>query len=277
MKERNAERHLAVERTKECCVLKKISQKKHPHLRKVSTQMLTLASTFIILFVAANSCEKLRRLRINDPPDCKTQIGKIEFTHLWKDDLSCLGGQGFPQQNLVIKTSAEWNAFLNSLDSVDSDLAQWISKTSTDFSTNKILALFDETRYGEFWGIEIADITEYACHIVVSYHTWKKISFNWNAYTQYCHIVRIPAANKPIVFQEEYDEFGNEPANVPYFYCTPYTSGDTFFFRGTAYLFIDSMPAGQTKKDGIMNIIYYTDRDTAYFSARYPYGGGKFY
>ena len=225
-----------------------------------------IAVLCVVLVCFFLNCEKLRRLRIDDFTNPKIPIGTVAFSHIWKDPTLILGGQGnIPQQNRVIKNIAEWNAFLNSIDSVDRDVAQHLSKISIDFSTHQVLALFDKARGRQLWDIEIADITEYAYHIVVTYHTWKKRS---SSGTQALHMVRIPATNKPILFEEEYDEFGNEPANVPRIVC--WVRNDTIFLRGTAYLFIDSMPAGQKNINNIINIIYYTARDTTYFSARYP-------
>ena len=76
------------------------------------------------------------------------------------------------------------------------------------------------------------------------------------------HFVKIPATNKQVVFQQEFD---NEAENVPYISCPQVGSGDTFYFRGNAYLFRDSIPANHVRNPCIMDIVYYTARDSASF------------
>jgi hypothetical protein len=218
------------------------------------------------------NCDKLRRFNLDDVPDCNKPITTIAPQQIEKWYLSFYG-IGMPQQNFVIKTSTEWNTLLNSMDSVEDGWKQLFSNTSINFSTHQVLVLFDEVRNGSQWYIEVADIKEHCFHIVVTYHIWKIVGNSNLIPTQAFHFVKIPVSNKPVVFQQEFD---NEVANVSYAICPPpywTNSSDTMYLRGTAYLFIDSIPAGQLNKNHIMNIVYHTAQDSTCFYAHYPFNG----
>ena len=239
------------------------------YLRRERQKLGILSLAAAVLLVAGINCSKLNRLDLNIGGINWSQNDTIEFGHILKKEFDCGGLNGgglysLPKQNLVIKNNTEWRTLLNSMDSVDRDYSLVIY--SFDSSTHQLLAVFDEVRNDAIWGIEIANIVEQACHIVVTYHTWKKRT---GYGTQAFHIVRMPASNKPVVFQEEFD---NEAENVPYVSC-PLVSNDTFFLRGTAYLFKDSMPAGQNSKNYVMNILHYTTQDSTSFSASYNSSG----
>jgi len=228
------------------------------YFKRKKQKLVILSIAAAILVGVGINCSKLNRFDFDIGGVNWNKNDTIEFEHIEKYS----GYENVPPQNYVIKDTVEWNAFLSTLNP-SGNLARFLPNYSIDFSTHQILAVFDEIRNDGVWGIEISNIVEQACHIVVTYHTWKKISKygGWQAY----HLVKIPASNKQVVFQEEFD---NEVDNVPYASC-PLESNDTVFLRGVAYLFRDSMPYGQWNKDGIMNILYYTTSDTVLFYSKY--------
>ena len=234
------------------------------YLKSKKQKLVILSVAAAILVGVGINCSKLNRFDFDIGGVNWNQNDTIEFEHIVKKEFYYVQGSGLSslsKQNFVIKNNTELRTLFNSMDSVESGYAQ--STYSFDSTTHQILAVFDEVRNDGVWGIEIANIVERACHIIVTYHTWKKTSTNYG--TQSFHAVKIPASDKQIVFQEEFD---NEPSNVPYISCS-LAVGDTTFLRGTAYLFKDSMPAGQQYKDRIMNIVYYTYNNTNHFYVRY--------
>ena len=247
------------------------SQKQNPLLRKIASVMLASTIIFTGIFTFSN-CDKLRRIDFEELQkiDCTAFIDTITFEHVLKEPI----GTGFqvsmlPQENIVFKSDTAWHAWLNDLSLIDNYWAQeLLSYPAINFSTHQLLVLVDEVydRTGEIWGIEISEIKEYACHIEVTYHTWKQLGTpRKNVSVQAVHIVKIPATNKSVVFQQEFD---NEAENVPYIFCCPQTwelHGDTMYFRGNAYLFINSIPANHVRNPCIMDIVYYTAQDSASF------------
>ena len=238
------------------------------YLRRKRQKLGILSLAAAVLLVVGINCSKLNRLDLNIGGINWNQADTVEFEHIWKERFfnyqSLL--DSLPQQNIVIKNQMEWNALLNSMDSIDGSGTIIFSNFPVDFSQHQVLAVFDKARNDGVWGIEITNIVEQTCHIVVTYHIWKKVGTGTiNNAIQAYHLVKIPISNKQVIFQEEFD---NEVENVPYSACL-YNYGDTVFLRGTAYLFIDSMPATQYTLHA-MNIIYNTQDSLTNFYAYYP-------
>jgi len=235
------------------------------YLKSKKQKLVILSVAAAILVGVGINCSKLNRFDFDIGGVNWNQNDTIEFEHILKD-VFYYGSSlldSLPKQNLVIKNQTEWNTLLNSMDSVSGwGYAQFLSN-SVSFSTHQVLAIFNEIPNDGTWGIEIANIVEQACHIIVTYHTWKKTSGNYGR--QAFHLIKIPASNKQVVFQEEFD---NKVENVPYVACLQ-SYGDTVFLRGTAYLFIDSLPAGEYTINA-MNIIHNTQDSSTDFYASYP-------
>ena len=226
---------------------------KHTLQRKITAVMLAI--TLIFTF---SNCDKLRKIDFDElrKIDCNKEIGDIVPTGILKRPVPPL----IPQQNLVITTSAAWDSLLNEVGNITAELLS--RADSIDFSTQQVIAVFSSSVDGTWW-TEIVEIKEYACHIVVTYHTWKYHSSNG---LQTCHVVKIPATNKPIVFEQKYDE----SPNVPYAICPEYPPyWDTTFLRAPAYLFVDSIPANYANDKDIMHIVYYPTQDSTAFKIDY--------
>jgi len=226
---------------------------------------------FTLIFTFSN-CDKLRKIDFDElrKIDCNKEIGDIVPTDIWK----YFATTKTPQQNLVITTPAEWDTLLNN---VDSWTAQGLSRDSIDFFTQQVIAVFGELQGsgGAVWWTEIVEIKEYACHIVVTYHPWKFEAGNGIPISnvQPLHAVKIPATNKPIVFEQKFDEI----PNVPYAICTAYSPlQNTTFLRAPAYLFVDSIPANRINDKNIMHIVYYPLQDLTMFWVAYQGMGTPF-
>ena len=205
---------------------------KHTLLRKITTVMLACALIFTL-----SNCDKLRRIDFEElrKIDCNKEIGNITPINVLKRPVPPV----IPQQNLVITTPAAWDTLLNNVGSITAELLS--RGDSIDFSTHQVIAVFGSSVDGAWWS-EIVEIKEYACHIAIIYHTWKYLSRSNGLQT--CHVVKIPATNKPVVFEQKYDE----SPNVPYAICIESPPLDSFlsattFLRAPAYLFVDSMGA----------------------------------
>ena len=105
------------------------------------------------------------------------------------------GSDEIPKQNLLIKTQAEWEDLMNTMDS-DNNLTE----IYIDFSSFQVIAVFDKARANDEWSIDITDITEYADSIVVTIQNNLKSGSDSEIIIQPYQIVKIPISDKKIVF-----------------------------------------------------------------------------
>jgi hypothetical protein len=179
---------------------------------------------FILMMV---SCEK----SIED----NTQLSpaKIDFTTIAQGELYGDPREG-TEQNVVVKTTDEWSSLIDAMRLENSNVTN-IAETDIDFTQYQVIAVFGEVKENGGWNIDITDITEYIdSSIVVSYAnigTGHLI----NLTAQPFHIVKIPASNNNIRFQD---------TNVIYKSC-PCEEQELLgedVLQGEAYLFRDSIP-----------------------------------
>ncbi len=117
-----------------------------------------------------------------------------------KGDLFGNGDEQIPQQNLVINNDAEWQALKLQMNSVN-PCTNSFTETEVDFSQWTILATFDQIRSNGGHSIEIVEINESAEQINVAIETSAEGEVATTVMTQPFHIVKIPATNKPVVFE----------------------------------------------------------------------------
>ncbi|RTL13763.1 MAG: protease complex subunit PrcB family protein [Flavobacteriaceae bacterium] len=112
---------------------------------------------------------------------------------------------GISEQQTIYNESTSWNSFLNQIESyylpLNYDyLAQHFSETTIDFTNYTVIAVFDQVYSNGGHSIDITNITEYENNIVVSVQNLLPGNVSQVASQPY-HIVKIPKAKKPIVFQ----------------------------------------------------------------------------
>ncbi|MDD2985079.1 hypothetical protein [Flavobacterium sp.] len=109
------------------------------------------------------------------------------------------------QQKTVINTSIEWNNLLTQID----DFYQtgginftqlYFEETSIDFTNYTVIAVFDQVYGNGGHTIDITNITEFETTIVVTVENLQTGNTS-SVGTQPYHIVKIPKATKPIVFE----------------------------------------------------------------------------
>jgi hypothetical protein len=189
--------------------------------------MLSCLLVFFMLTFMTTSCEK----SIED----NTQLSpaKIDFTTIAQGELYGDPREG-TEQNVVVKTMDEWVNLIDAMRLENSDITS-LTETEIDFIQYQVIAIFGEVKENGGWNIDITDITEYAdSNITVSYAnigTGNLIELT----AQPFQIVKIPASNNNIKFQD---------TNVIYRSC-PCEEQELLpddFAQGEAYLFRDSIP-----------------------------------
>lgn len=111
---------------------------------------------------------------------------------------------GIIEQKTIFNESISWNLMLNQIETYYqpniSFLTQFFSETNVDFTNYTVIAVFDKVYGNGGHSIDITNITEYENNIVVTVENLLTGNAN-SVVTQPYHIVKIPKATKPIVFQ----------------------------------------------------------------------------
>ncbi len=109
------------------------------------------------------------------------------------------------QQKTVINTSIEWNNLLTQIDNfylpagIDFT-TQYFTETIIDFNNYTVISIFDRGYSNGGHSIDITNITEFETNIIVTVENLQTGNTS-SVGTQPYHIVKIPKATKPIVFE----------------------------------------------------------------------------
>jgi hypothetical protein len=112
---------------------------------------------------------------------------------------------GISEQNLIINDETNWTNLKNLMDAPYTPYGinfcqQYFIETTIDFNSYTVIAAFDKINGNGGHSIDITNITENETNIIVTVQ--KLLTGNANSViTQPYHIVKIPKAKKPIVFQ----------------------------------------------------------------------------
>ncbi len=109
------------------------------------------------------------------------------------------------QQKTVINTILEWNTLLNQIDIFYQPFGidfttQNFTETTVDFTNYTVIAIFDRVYGNGGNSIDITNITEFETNIIVTFENLQTGNTS-SVITQPYHIVKIPKATKPIVFE----------------------------------------------------------------------------
>lgn len=109
------------------------------------------------------------------------------------------------QQKTVINTILEWNTLLNQIDIFYQPFGidfttQNFTETTVDFTNYTVIAIFDRVYGNGGNSIDITNITEFETNIIVTVENLQTGNTS-SVITQPYHIVKIPKATKPIVFE----------------------------------------------------------------------------
>ena len=108
-------------------------------------------------------------------------------------------------QKTVIDTNEEWNALLNQIDNFYQPfgidfMTLYFSESIIDFNNYTIITVFDQVYNNGGHSVDIMNITEFEDNIKVTVENLQTGNTS-NVGTQPYHIVKIPKATKPIVFE----------------------------------------------------------------------------
>jgi hypothetical protein len=108
-------------------------------------------------------------------------------------------------QKTVIDTNEEWNALLNQIDNFYQPfgidfMTLYFSESIIDFNNYTVISIFDRGYSNGGHSIDITNITEFEDNIIVTVENLQTGNTS-SVGTQPYHIVKIPKATKPIVFE----------------------------------------------------------------------------
>jgi hypothetical protein len=117
------------------------------------------------------------------------------------------GSEGVNQQENVINNETVWNNLKNQIDSQYIAIGEGnyytqnnFAETTINFNNFTVIAVFDQVYGTGGHSIDITNITEYEDNIVVTVENLQTGNAS-TVISQPFHIVKIPKATKPIVFE----------------------------------------------------------------------------
>jgi hypothetical protein len=154
---------------------------------------------FLISFIIL-SCNK-----DDDPIPAPFVPIAINSTLVGKKNLN--GSEGILQQNIIINNNTDWQNLKNQIDVqyIAIGLGNYYTEnnfvdTTIDYTNYTVIAVFGQVYGNGGHTIDITNITEYNTNIVVTLENLQNGN-QFSSVTQPFHIVKIPKATKPIVFQ----------------------------------------------------------------------------
>lgn len=129
----------------------------------------------------------------------------INPTLISKRNVGVSSSVGISEQKTIYNESTNWNLLLNQIESYylplgEDYLAQHFIETNVDFTNFTVIGVFDQVYGNGGHSIDITNITEYENNIVVTVENLQTGNTS-SVITQPYHIVKIPKATKPIVFE----------------------------------------------------------------------------
>jgi hypothetical protein len=118
------------------------------------------------------------------------------------------GKEEFSRGGVVIKTDSEWEAFKQKINTTNNVADTYFTGKEIDFSTDQIIAVFDEVKGSGGWSIDITGITELQDKILISVTNLKK-GGGYTVMTQPFQTVKIPVSEKEIEFDFDLAESDN--------------------------------------------------------------------
>lgn len=139
------------------------------------------------------------------PLQCKTKAESSKMNQaediviIAKGELYGAGAEGISKQNLVISSQKEWQQWVDKMNAVNK-VSDGFSTTDIDFTTHRVLAVFDEVKSTGGHSIEI-DLSETEENIIAKITSHSPDGMATSVMTQpYC-IVKISNTSLPVVFQ----------------------------------------------------------------------------
>jgi hypothetical protein len=115
-----------------------------------------------------------------------------------KGELYGNGDENITEQNLVISNQTDWNLLQTKMNLVNPTFAQY--PNIVDFTTYKVIAIFDKIRGNGGVNIGIASVTETQEEIQITISHSGPTEVATTVINQPFHIVKIPKTSKPIIF-----------------------------------------------------------------------------
>ena len=156
--------------------------------------MKTLIKSLVFALVLTACSTDNENLPANQNTDIET-----EALLIGKGDLFGNGDEQIPQQNLVIDSEAEWETLQLQMNTTN-PCTTGFTETAIDFNQWTVIAVFDAIRGNGGHSIDIIEVVENETTITVTVD--KLLNGDMTlVMTQPFHIVKIPATNKPVVFE----------------------------------------------------------------------------
>jgi len=145
----------------------------------------------------------------------------FEVVEIGKGNLTGIGTEWIPRQNMVITNQQDWSALVDAMNTVN-DVSSTFTGTTIDFNRFHVIAVFEEIRYRDGHSIDITEVVETESSIEVKVENLEKGN-STPTIIQPFHIVKIPKSSKSVVFTSygdfvtigKGDLYGNGDENIP--------------------------------------------------------------
>ena len=152
--------------------------------------------------------EKVNRLE-DEVEELRIRVEELEgeepiYKQIAKGALFGNGEEVITKQDLVIKTTEEWENLITAMNSVN-NVSLYFTETDIDFSKYQIAAIFEEVKPSGGWSIDITDVK-------IEYDKWVNVKIknlnkgdHTDVFTQPFHIAKIAVPDKKIYFIQDTD------------------------------------------------------------------------
>lgn len=132
--------------------------------------------------------------------DAASQRLEIMSSEIAQGILSGAGEENIPRQNLVISDQESWDLLKAQMNTVNNETKNF-SQIEINFSTEIIIASFDEVRGSGGYRIEIVNLAQEQNEIVATIRHTEPEGFVTTAITQPYHIIKVQTASHSVRFE----------------------------------------------------------------------------
>lgn len=133
---------------------------------------------------------------------CSKNYDDIDTSQTLIKDGSLSGSEEIAQQNTVFKKEKDWNAFLDELNTVNDETADF-TETDIDFSEFMVIACVDKVQSSGGYDITITEITQTDSKVKITVENTQPAdgAITTTVITQPYYIIKLPATDKAVSFK----------------------------------------------------------------------------
>lgn len=129
---------------------------------------------------------------------------EINFIEVSQGSLVSTAMYDIEEENYLITTQSQWVTLTEIMESNNTSNNDFL-EVEINFQTDQIIAIFDRTRSGIGWTVDVTEAIEEEFQISVTIENLNKGNLAQVSRRPY-HIVKIPKSDKPVIFERIYLE-----------------------------------------------------------------------